>query len=254
MASAPNSKRKIIDLDSASADEGEDSPECRGQPQDREQQATLDLDSDPFGVCPGNRMMIELSSDEGEKQVDSEAAESEQEQTLADLPLTAAALEALQRDLPPVVEQEEAGSEASSTGAFNAVGPPRRSRRHPRCAGPACNFSTKAAGQPSRVTQESEKCMWCNREKFSRALATSAGRARINTVLNQLQRAACKSCPLTSSERTNTAPARDAASAEEPRGSRPKWTTEQPAASAPSKEAGSQSKARQAAVQICGIP
>ena len=122
--------------------------------------------------------------------MDSEEEEPEQEETLADLPLTAAALVALQRDLPPVAEQEEAGSEASSTGAFNTVGPPRRSRRHPRCAGPACNFSTKVAGQPSRVTQEGEKCMWCNREKFSKALATSAGRARINTVLNQLQRAA----------------------------------------------------------------
>ena len=185
MASAPDSKRKIIDLDSASVDEGEDLRDCRGQPQGREQQATLDLDFDP-----GDRMMIELSSDEGDKQMDSEEEEPEQEETLAGLPLTAAALVALQRDLPPVAEQEEAGSEASSTGAFNTVGPPRRSRRHPRCAGPACNFSTKVAGQPSRVTQEGEKCMWCNREKFSKALATSAGRARIHTALNQLQRAA----------------------------------------------------------------
>ena len=188
MASAHNSKREIIDLDSASADEGEDSRECRGQPHD--QQATLDLDSDPFGVCPGDSMMIDLSSDEGEKKMDSEEEEPEQEETLADLPLTAAALEALQRDLPTVAEQEEAESEASSTGAFNAVGPPRRSRRHPRCAGPACNFSTTMAGQPSRVTQEGEKCMWCNPSKFSKALATSAGRARINKVVNQLQRAA----------------------------------------------------------------
>ena len=145
-----------------------------------------------FDDCLGNGMMSDPSSDEDEKQMESEEEEPEQEKILADLPLTATALEALRQDLPPVAElaEQESGSGASSTGAINSVRPPRRSRRRPRCAGPACNFSTKMAGQPSRVTQEGETCMWCNPEKFGKALATSAGRARINKVVNQLQRAA----------------------------------------------------------------
>ena len=142
------------------------------------------------------QMLPAEEQEEAETSHDVEQEESEQEEPIPDLPLTAAALEALQQDLPPALGEEDAESEHSaSTGAPTIAEPRQRGRRHPRCAEPGCKFSTTAAGQPCQVRQEGEKCMWCSPEKLEKALATAGGRTAINRVLNQLQRARSPALP-----------------------------------------------------------
>eukprot|EP00435_Cladocopium_sp_Y103_P037662 s3697_g10.t1 len=70
------------------------------------------------------------------------------------------------------------------------------SKKRPVCAAAGCCFSTAVAGAGCQVHQAGQKCMWCDSTKLQAALATAAGRGRIQGSLNAFERLSSAALPL----------------------------------------------------------
>ena len=137
---------------------------------------------------------VPVSSDGGASPREDEASSNEfslgQEAGIdAQVPLTEAALQALQRDLGPApVESVGASTAPSVTTSVATSG--RGSKRHPVCAEESCVFSFSKPGQPCRVAEQGAKCMWCDDGKLNKALLNPKGIEAVNRALNRFQRLA----------------------------------------------------------------
>ena len=137
---------------------------------------------------------LPVSSDEGvgpiEDEVNSNESSTDQDAELgAQVPLTEAALQALQRDLGPVPAESGGASTAPSVTtsvASSGLG----TKRQRVCVGEGCLFSMSRPGQASTVHVWGAKCMWCDEGKLEKALSNPQGVQYVNRALNRLQRLA----------------------------------------------------------------
>ena len=114
----------------------------------------------------------------------------------ATVPLTEAAIAALQMDFPPPPAGQGVSPPKSEAGASIVSSASTLRGGQTRCTGPECKFSRKVADQPCRVHKAGEKCLWCDPAKLQAALESEAGRQRIRQSLNAFQRLQCEALAL----------------------------------------------------------